>query len=668
MIFFKKKDKKIPSIELSELEELRTIIVNTNMPDDIQKVALDELEKMYKIDPTSSEYYISLNYLNYIVSLPWNKFTEDNLDIKRVEKVLNQEHYGLYEVKERILEYLAVRILKSSLKFKILVVDDERLTCKNLEHVLKKEGYEVEVAYNGVDAVQLLNQKSFDLVITDLKMEQVDGIGVLEEAKRKNPSTEVIIITGYATVPVAVDAIQKGSYQFLPKPLKLDEIKKVVREALSKKEFKLNTQGPILCFVGPPGVGKTSLGISIARSLKRRLVMMSLGGIKDEAQLRGHRRTYVGALPGRIIQEIKRAEVSNPVFILDEIDKIGQDFKGDPSAVLLEILDPSQNKNFFDHYLDVPFDLSQVMFIATANTTDSIPLPLLDRLEIINLPGYTEEEKLEIAFGYLIPREIEAAGLDKFPPTFHKNSVKKIIREYTQEAGLRNLQRAIASICRKIAKEILYSEQEKEIEVDEKKVKLFLGPPKFHPIKISDKNKVGICTALAWTPMGGQVVFIEAAQMSGKGQLILTGSLGDILKESAKAALSFLRSNASLFNISNDFFSSHDIHIHVPLGAVPKDGPSAGLPIAIALISAITKRPCKREIASSGELTLTGRILPVAGIREKIIAARNAEVKTVILPAKNKADIDILPEYLKKDIKIILANDLLETVDQALLP
>jgi ATP-dependent Lon protease len=423
----------------------------------------------------------------------------------------------------------------------------------------------------------------------------------------------------------------------------------------------------VLCFAGPPGTGKTSLGMSIARSLERKFVRLSLAGMKDEAEIRGHRKSYVGALPGRIIQEIRRAETKNPVIMLDEIDKIGRDFKGDPAAALLEVLDPEQNSHFVDHYLDVPFDLSRVMFIATANALDLIPGPLLDRLEVITLLGYTEEEKEKIATHYLIPREIEEAGLTENPPVFTPESIHKIIREYTREAGLRNLKRQIASICRKIARETLHGGYKTRPNIlMPEMVEDFLGPRKFYFEVAEAKERVGVATGLAWTEAGGQIIFIEAAKMKGKGNLILTGSLGDVMKESAHAAMSYIRSHAASFNIPDSIFESHDIHIHVPAGAIPKDGPSAGLTIAVALISLITNRSCKRNVALTGELTLSGRILPVGGVKEKVLAAHRAGAKSVVFPARNAADIKDIPEDIKKDIDIIEVDELEEVIDLVL--
>jgi len=389
--------------------------------------------------------------------------------------------------------------------------------------------------------------------------------------------------------------------------------------------------------------------------------------VRDEAEIRGHRRTYIGAMPGRIIKAVRRAGTRNPLFMLDEIDKIGRDFKGDPAAALLEVLDPEQNTHFVDHYLDVPFDLSRVMFIATANALDLIPGPLLDRLEVITLLGYTEEEKEKIATHYLIPKEIEEAGLSENPPVFTSETIHKIIREYTREAGLRNLKRQIASICRKIARETLRGQHKNGSNIiTPEKAESFLGPRKFY-FEISEaKERVGVATGLAWTEAGGQIIFIEAAKMKGKGNLILTGSLGDVMKESAHAAMSYIRSHAASLNIPDNMFETHDIHIHVPAGAIPKDGPSAGLTIAVALISLITERSCKRNVALTGELTLSGRILPVGGVKEKALAAHRAGVTSVVFPDKNEADIRDIPEDIQKDLKILKINELDEIIDVVL--
>jgi ATP-dependent Lon protease len=666
MRIFKKEKGQLKELP-AEINELREDVQSAKMPEPVEKVVYKELERLTKTSPSSAEYTIGINYIDYLLSLPWNKMTNDNLDIKRAESILNEDHFGLVKIKDRILEHLSVRILKMSGRHKILVVDDEQITRQNLEHVFKKDGYHVNTASDGQEALDFLGKSAFDVIVTDLKMGKVDGMTVLESAKAVNPGTEVIIITGYATVSTAIEAMKKGSYHYLTKPLKLNEIRSTIQKALYKKTVRLEPKGPVLCFAGPPGTGKTSLGMSIARSLERKFVRISLAGMKDEAEIRGHRKSYVGALPGRIIQEIRRAETKNPVIMLDEIDKIGRDFKGDPAAALLEVLDPEQNTHFVDHYLDVPFDLSRVMFIATANALDLIPGPLLDRLEVITLLGYTEEEKEKIASRYLIPKEIEEAGLIENSPVFTEETIHKIIREYTREAGLRNLKRQIASICRKIARETLRGGYKNEPQIlTPEMVEDFLGPRKFYFEVAEAKERVGVATGLAWTEAGGQIIFIEAAKMKGKGNLMLTGSLGDVMKESAHAAMSYIRSHAAAFNIPDSIFETYDIHIHVPAGAIPKDGPSAGVTIAIALISLITDRSCKRNVALTGELTLSGRILPVGGVKEKVLAAHRAGVKAVVFPARNDSDIKDISEDIKKDIQIIEIDELEEVIDVVL--
>ena len=653
--------------EPTEIDGFVATVREARMPPPVEKIALKELEKLDRTSPSAPEYTIGTNHIEYLVSLPWNKMTEDNLDIRHAQSILDEAHYGLTEVKDRILEHLAVRILKLSRKQHILVVDDEEMTRKNLDHVLTREGYAVMTAASGGEALDLLKKHNVEVIITDLKMENVDGMGVLASAKEKDPSTEVIMISGYATVSTAVEAMKKGSYYYLSKPFKLDEIRSTVKAALSKKRAQLESRGPLLCFVGPPGTGKTSLGMSIARSLERKFIRISLAGMKDEAQIRGHRRSYVGALPGRIIQEIRRCEAKNPVFMLDEIDKIGQEFKGDPASALLEVLDPEQNNQFMDHYLDVPFDLSKTMFIATANTVDPIPEPLLDRFEVLYLSGYTEVEKERIAFRYLIPKEISAAGLVEDSVRFTKEAVHKIIREYTREAGLRNLQRQIASLSRKIARDKLGRESgEETASITPDIVEALLGPQKFYHEVTQAKDRIGVATGLAWTDTGGEIIFIEATKMKGKSQLILTGSLGNVMKESAQAAMSYIRSHTGDYRIPEDFFEKHDIHIHVPAGAIPKDGPSAGVTIAVALLSLITDRPCRRDTALTGELTLTGRILPVGGVKEKLLAAHRAGVKTVVFPSKNEANLREIPEEIQNDLKIVTIDELNDVVDQVL--
>lgn len=651
----------------SDIEKLRELVLHANMPPLVEKTAIREIEKLEKTSSSATEYTIGANYIEYLTSLPWNTFTEDNLDIDRAQQILDEDHYGLYDIKERILEYLAVRILKLSCRHSVLLVDDDDAARRNLGHVLTREGYSVTSAAGGKEALSLLERNHFDLVITDLIMTGAGGLQVLEKAKAVDPTTEVIIVTGYATTPTAVEAMQKGSFHFLAKPLKLDELRETSKKALAKKNTQLGAKGPILCFVGPPGTGKTSLQQSIAKCLGRKFIRISLAGMKDEAEIRGHRRSYVGALPGRIIQEIRRAGSRNPLIMFDEIDKIGQDFKGDPASALLEVLDHAQNVNFIDNYLDVPFDLSRVMFIATANTVDPIPPPLLDRLELLHLSGYTEEEKEKIAFRYLLPREIEDAGLSGQSLHFTPEAVRKIVREYTREAGLRNTQRQIAAVCRKVAREIvLKNEENKSITITPELIEQYLGPRRYFFELTEEVERIGVATGLALTEAGGQILFIEATIMKGKENLILTGSLGDVMKESAQAALSYIRSNAALFHIQDDFFEGHDIHIHVPAGAVPKDGPSAGLTIAMALLSLLTKRPVGTDVALTGELTLSGRVLPVGGIRDKILAARRAGVKTVVLPSLNMADLKEIPADILQDMKIVTTNNISKVIDLVL--
>jgi ATP-dependent Lon protease len=662
-----RENKEIPK-DSSEIDQLRAAVYGAKMGQTAESIALKEVERLTNTDSCTTEYTIGFNYIKYLTSLPWNSMTEDNLDIEHAKEILDNEHYGLTDIKERILEYLAVRTMRLSHRHKLLLVDDDQIARKNMEHMLAKDGYAITTAASGVEALGLLETDRFDVVVTDLKMKAVDGVEVMTKAKKQDPHVEVIVVSGYATTPTAVETIKKGSYLFLAKPLHLDELRATIKTALEKKKMLLGTKGPILCFVGPPGTGKTSLQRSIARSLGRKFIHISLAGMKDEAELRGHRRSYVGALPGRIIQEIRRVGSRNPVIMLDEIDKIGQDFKGDPASALLEVLDPSQHSHFIDHYLDVPFDLSRVMFIATANTVDPIPAPLLDRLELLFLSGYTEEEKESIAFRFLIPNEIEEAGLAGRAPIFTPDAIRKIIREYTREAGLRNLQRQIAAICRKTARGILSNHQEgSPVDITPALVEEFLGARKYFFELAEEKEKVGVATGLALTETGGQIIFIEAAIMQGKERLTLTGSLGEVMKESAQAALSYLRSNAALLHVPENFFEGHDIHVHIPAGAIPKDGPSAGLPIAVALISLLTGRPVRRDVALTGELTLSGRILPVGGIRGKLLAARRAGIKTVILPLRNEAELKDIPPTVIGELKIATADEIEKIVDLVLL-
>jgi ATP-dependent Lon protease len=666
MGFFKKSEERL---QTETVEELRQRIKSVGLPTHIHQVAGRELEILSKMSPTVAEYTIGLTYIDYLIDLPWDKKAVDNLDLDRAKRILNERHYGLHKIKERILEHLAVKILVKTKRPRILVVDDEEIARSNLGHLLRKENYTVVTAASGAEALEKLESSDFDVILADLKMEKVSGIDVLEKAKTKYPDSQVIMITGYASIDSAIESIKRGAFHYIAKPFKIEEVRSTVKEAIDRKLLTISTKGSILCFAGPPGTGKTSLGRSIADALGRKFARISLGGIKDEAEIRGHRRTYAGAMPGRIIEEIRRAGFSNPVLMLDEVDKIGQDFKGDPASALLEVLDPEQNRNFIDHYLDVPFDLSSVMFIVTANIADNIQEPLRDRMEVIEFSGYTEDEKKEIALKYLVPKQVHEKGLSDHPPEFTVEALSKMIQEYTREAGIRNLEREIATVCRKIASEFVHHKEAiRNIKIIPELIERYLGPRRYYFEVAGEKNMIGVATGLVWTEVGGDIIFVEAARMKGTSELILTGSLGNVMRESAQAALSYLRSNADSLNITKDFFDSHDIHIHVPAGAIPKDGPSAGATIAIALISLLTGRPARRDVAISGELTLSGRILPVGGIKEKMLAARRAGVKVVVLPLKNNVDIENLPQGVKKGLEVCLVDKIEEIIDRVLTP
>ena len=509
-----------------DVEDLRKRIKKAKMPKDIEKEVKKQLERLDMMHPDAVESTMLRTYIEWLIELPWSKSTKDRLDIKKAKKILDEDHYDLDKVKERILEFLSVMKLKGEMK------------------------------------------------------------------------------------------------------------------------------GPILCFVGPPGVGKTSLGKSIARSLGRKFLRISLGGMKDEAEIRGHRRTYVGSMPGRIIQGIKTAGTNNPVFMMDEIDKIGTDFRGDPSSALLEVLDPEQNNAFSDHYLNVPFDLSKVMFITTANRVDTIPSALKDRMETIYISGYTDQEKLAIAKKYLVPKQLVENGLKESMIEFADGALTKIIRDFTQEAGLRNLEREIASISRKVAKKIAEGQKGKTL-VTLKNLHSFLGPSKYLPEAGIEVDTVGIASGLAWTEFGGDVLYIEASCRKGKKELMLTGNMGDVMKESAQAALTYIKSKAATLGIEPDIFDTLEMHVHIPQGAIPKDGPSAGITMAVAMISAITKKPLSRKIAMTGEITLRGRVLPIGGLKEKTLAALRARVEKIIIPEENMRELVEIPSYVKKKIKFL---------------
>jgi len=650
------------------IDELRQKISSASMPGPVKKIADQELSILAKISPSSAEYTIGVTYIDYLACLPWNKKTEDNLDLSRAERILNENHYGLSSIKERVLEHLAVKVLRMSKKARILIVDDEEIARKNLAHVLTKDEYDVVAVANGEDALRELDMAEFDVVLTDLRMGKIDGMDLLERTRVRYPDTRVVMITGFATVTSAIEAMQKGAFHYIAKPFKLDEVRDTIKKALDTKTVRANTKGSVLCFAGPPGTGKTSLGRSIARALGRKFTRIALGGLKDEADIRGHRRTYVGAKPGRVIEEIRRVESANPVIMLDELDKIGRDFKGDPASALLEVLDPEQNRTFVDHYLDAPFDLSGIMFILTANVLETVPAPLRDRMEVIEFSGYTQEEKALIASRFLCPKQIREKGLSPHEVVFTDEAVAKIIQEYTREAGIRNLERTIATICRKIAKSSVDSQGLLEIVlITPTIVEMYLGKRKYHFDVIEEQDRIGVATGLVRTETGGDIIFVEAAKMKGTKELIITGSLGDVMRESAQAALSYIRSNSDAFGIPDNFFEQKDIHIHVPSGAIQKDGPSAGITILLALASLLTGRPARKDVAMTGEITLTGRILPVGGIREKVLAAKRAKVKTMIVPARNRDDVEELDGDVKKDIDFRLVENVMDAVHAVLL-
>lgn len=522
-----------------EVADLTDKIEEAGMPEQVKKTALKELERYEKVPSSSAESAVIRNYLDWLIALPWSKSTEDDLNIHKAEKILNEDHYGLEKVKERVLEYLAVQKLTNSLK------------------------------------------------------------------------------------------------------------------------------GPILCLAGPPGVGKTSLARSIATSLNRHFVRISLGGVRDESEIRGHRRTYIGAMPGRIIQGMKKAGTINPVFLLDEIDKMSSDFRGDPSSAMLEVLDPEQNHNFSDHYIEEPYDLSKVMFIATANNLATIPSPLLDRMEIITIPGYTELEKLYIGKDHLLQKQIKEHGLSKGQLQIRDEAIQKIIRNYTREAGVRSLERQFATICRKTAK-IIVSEEKKRVVVTDKNLEEFLGKTIYRFGQAELEDQVGVATGLAYTTVGGDTLQIEVSLSPGKGKLILTGKLGDVMKESAQAAFSYVRSNAKELEIEEDFHEKYDIHIHVPEGAVPKDGPSAGITITTALVSALTGKPIRKEVGMTGEVTLRGRVLPIGGLKEKTLSAHRAGLTKIICPKENEKDLDDIPESVRNELTFVLVSHVDEVLKHAL--
>ncbi len=675
MSFFSKKESEPKTPEQTvpqnsrQLEDLKARTGVVDMPSYVALQINTELDRLEKTDPVAAEFSIGINYIELLLSLPWFAETRDNLDLNRAELILASHHSGLAAVKERMLEFLATKTLKNKQKSRILIVDDEQIARENMHHYFSGLGHTVHMAGNGIEALEKIeNSDHFDVMVTDLKMDKMDGLTLIDKVAKASPETSVIMVTGYATVSNAVDAMRKGVTHYLPKPVKLDELKATVEEVLQKQKKLQISQGPILCFAGPPGTGKTSIGESVASALGREFVRLSMAGLRDEAEIRGHRRTYVGAMPGRIISEIKRIGVTNPCFMLDEIDKIGQDFRGDPASVLLEVLDPEQNKNFIDHYLDIPFDLSGVLFIATANDISKLPGPLVDRLEVIEFSSYSFHEKQVIARKYLLPKQVSGHGLTRINPRFTDAALEKLIIEYTREPGVRGLNRQIGTICRKLALRVLKhdSQEGAQIELGAEDITLLLGPRKYRQEAAEGIDKEGVVTSLVWTRFGGEIMFIEALAMRGKTNLILTGSLGEVLRESAQTALSYIRSNAEEFGIAPDFYDHTDIHIHLPAGAVSKDGPSAGVAIAIALVSLMTKRPVHRNVSITGEMTLTGQVLPVGGIREKLLAAVRTGCVKVVLPSKNMEDVASLHEDVTGQLELVYVDTLEEAVGHML--
>lgn len=649
---------------VSATGQLREDVEAAGLPQDILETALAECDRMDKLDPSAPEYAIGLSYVECILSLPWGKTTKDDLDLARAEEVLNTRHYGLGRVKDRILEFLAVKTLHSRHSPRILLVDDELIARENLSIVFQSDGYEVEAVGNGLEAVAAMEREPAQVVVSDLKMEGMDGMELLQVLRQRWPDTKVIMLTGYATVKTAVAAMRRGADQYLGKPVNLTKLRQHVAELYDQSLRIRHLRGPVLCFSGPPGMGKTSIGKAIAEAMGRKFFRLSLAGLRDEAELRGHRRTYVGAMPGRIIQGMQKAGAMNPVIMLDEVDKAVQSFQGDVSSVLLEMLDPEQNSGFIDHYLGLPFDLSGALFICTANMVEHLPAPLLDRLEVIEFPSYTRTEKLEIATRFLAPAQLREHGLDERDVILLPEAVELLVSDYTREAGLRGLRMQMASLCRKLAKQVLAGDA--DVTVDGQVVAALLGPPPFKSTSAQARAKVGLATSLVWTENGGEIIFVEAARMRGNKQLLLTGSLGEILRESAQTALSYIRSRAESFGITPDFFEVSDIHVHIPAGAIPKEGPSAGIAIAIALLSLLTGRPARQDVASTGELSLLGEILPVGGVREKLMAAQASGLTTVILPQGCAANVERIEDEVKGDLDIRFVSGVEEAADIAL--
>ena len=605
----------------NEVEELRRKIDSLDLPEAAREEADRELNRLRRTHPQSAEYQVIRTYLDWVIELPWNDRTEDEIVMDRAEVILDEDHYGLEDVKDRVLEFLAVRKLQM-----------ERAAREGEEALAEED--ETVVAQS--------------LSTSDSGRGGLTGEGGIEGEDRVLPGTELDI----PEEELAGD---------------LDEPESPAKERPRGDPVRARAvgKGPILLFVGPPGVGKTSIAKSIARALDREYVRIALGGARDEADIRGHRRTYVGAMPGRIIQGLKQAGTKNPVFLLDEVDKLGTSMQGDPSSALLEVLDPAQNNSFTDHYLGMPFDLSEVLFIATANYRDRIPAPLLDRMETVEFSGYTEQEKLEIARRYLIPRQREENGLDDEEIDLSDDAIGRVVSEYTREAGVRQLERELGKVARKAARKIAAGSTER-VEIGADDVQPLLGRPRVHPEQAAQEDTVGVATGMYYTPMGGDIMFVESSASKGKDNLILTGQLGDVMKESARAALTYAKTHAQQLGVARDRFEELELHIHVPAGAVPKDGPSAGVAMATSVVSVLSDRPVRNDIAMTGEITLTGRVLPIGGVKEKVLGAYRAGIKEVILPRENEADLDDLPEEASSAMTFHLAGTLGEALVHAL--
>jgi len=677
MLFFQKRTEgALPPAPTSDLEQLKARIASQELPFHAREAAKREIERLDKTDPSVAEYGVGLAYLDFLLGLPWATATPDRLDLAEAEAVLARRHHGLGQIKDRVLEYLASRALRNMRDFHVLVVDDEDIARANLEHVLRKEGYSVRGASNGLEALEEVRRWEFDLIITDLKMDKMDGLELLAAARRVSPATRVMLVTGFATVDTAVEAMRQGAVYYLAKPVNLDELRATVARLAGERAAPTAFRSPVLCFSGPPGTGKTSVGQAIAEALGRTFHRISLAGLRDEAELRGHRRTYVGALPGRVLQSISRLGVRNPVFMLDEIDKIGKDFRGDPAAVFLEMLDPEQNGQFVDNYLEVPFDLSQVLFIATANDVRELSGPLLDRLEVVPFQGYSAGEKVCIAETHLLPRQLREHGLTHPYPVVTPQAVRAVVDGYTREAGVRNLDRELGRICRKLAKLRLEGGKTPAGQtapsaaaptvVDEALIPALLGPKRFAREAAGAAPRVGVATGLVYADYGGEIIFVEAIRMKGTGQLTLTGSLGDVLRESAQTALSLVRSRAGELGIDQDLFAAQDVHVHIPAGSIPKEGSSAGLTLSLALISLFTDKPLRSDVAMTGEITLTGCVLPVGGIREKALAAARAGARQVILPEGNRADALALVGADGPEVETLFVRTVFEALPLAL--